>query len=277
MHATATELLHNLTGLVDDDDDFYVDDDVVVEDEAGTERSVFQTPVTPRRKLPARTNFNGCAICLDEECDIPEGNLVKLGCSHCICSVCFSDYARHYLSVTNVVQYTRSSVYRDADALVLKIHDLTGIPCPCIMCTHVISADEIQKYTDLQTFEKFNQFALDNIVNSMRSSLPSCDRCGYILQEDCLCVNADCRKWQLKARAAEALRIKRLEESEKFLKRFLLPGVKCCPKCFWEIEKDGGCDHMYCTRCKTDFSWEAAPLFGKSKVWFLTQKKKISN
>jgi len=28
-----------------------------------------------------------------------------------------------------------------------------------------------------------------------------------------------------------------------------------CPKCNATIEKDGGCNHMVCKRCKFDFCW----------------------
>eukprot|EP00091_Calanus_sinicus_P016768 TRINITY_DN36319_c0_g1_i1.p2 TRINITY_DN36319_c0_g1~~TRINITY_DN36319_c0_g1_i1.p2 ORF type:complete len:105 (-),score=20.81 TRINITY_DN36319_c0_g1_i1:405-719(-) len=29
-----------------------------------------------------------------------------------------------------------------------------------------------------------------------------------------------------------------------------------CPKCKTDIEKDGGCLHMHCSRCKSDFCWK---------------------
>ena len=31
--------------------------------------------------------------------------------------------------------------------------------------------------------------------------------------------------------------------------------VKNCPKCNTRIEKNEGCNHMHCTRCKFDFCW----------------------
>jgi hypothetical protein len=34
--------------------------------------------------------------------------------------------------------------------------------------------------------------------------------------------------------------------------------TKACPKCHVRIEKNGGCDHMHCLRCKTSFNWSAA-------------------
>ena len=37
-------------------------------------------------------------------------------------------------------------------------------------------------------------------------------------------------------------------------------GVRFCPACSMSIEKNGGCDHMRCWRCGTDFSWSDAQL-----------------
>ena len=31
--------------------------------------------------------------------------------------------------------------------------------------------------------------------------------------------------------------------------------TKPCPKCHYPIEKNGGCPHMFCTRCSTAFCW----------------------
>jgi len=33
-------------------------------------------------------------------------------------------------------------------------------------------------------------------------------------------------------------------------------GNKLCPKCFVEIEKNGGCNHMKCRMCSTNFCWQ---------------------
>ena len=34
--------------------------------------------------------------------------------------------------------------------------------------------------------------------------------------------------------------------------------TRACPKCHRFITKDGGCDHMKCTRCGQDFRWSQA-------------------
>mmetsp|Transcript_64615 Transcript_64615/g.140739 ORF Transcript_64615/g.140739 Transcript_64615/m.140739 type:complete len:150 (+) Transcript_64615:140-589(+) len=36
-------------------------------------------------------------------------------------------------------------------------------------------------------------------------------------------------------------------------------GTRSCPRCNVRIEKNQGCDHMLCARCKFTFNWSAAP------------------
>lgn len=35
-----------------------------------------------------------------------------------------------------------------------------------------------------------------------------------------------------------------------------LQGIQYCPNCHVAVEKDGGCSHMFCTRCQYHFTWE---------------------
>ncbi|XP_047230227.1 E3 ubiquitin-protein ligase RNF14-like [Girardinichthys multiradiatus] len=38
--------------------------------------------------------------------------------------------------------------------------------------------------------------------------------------------------------------------------KWVTVNTKPCPHCFCPIQKDGGCNHMYCTRCNQGFNWE---------------------
>ena len=52
------------------------------------------------------------------------------------------------------------------------------------------------------------------------------------------------------------------EQFRKLLKREAKNGrTKMCPKCHRLITKNGGCDHMYCSKCKRRFNWSQAPRF----------------
>ncbi len=55
---------------------------------------------------------------------------------------------------------------------------------------------------------------------------------------------------------------------DKLLEYAVKNHILCCPKCFAAIEKNGGCNHMHCTRCNTHFDWTQAPFFGTGQHWY---------
>ena len=38
------------------------------------------------------------------------------------------------------------------------------------------------------------------------------------------------------------------------------PATKLCPSCFVECEKDGGCNHVFCSACSTRFDWRVLTI-----------------
>lgn len=53
--------------------------------------------------------------------------------------------------------------------------------------------------------------------------------------------------------------------SEQWIRKFTVK----CPYCQVAIEKNGGCDHMNCTRCKSSFNWTQAKdgTFKRIRPW----------
>lgn len=92
--------------------------------------------------------------------------------------------------------------------------------------------------------------------------LPPCPaRCGSYLQEGCVCADPECVKKQFRLREIVQAHINMGKWAQTI-------GAKCCPHCFSAIEKNMGCDHMYCIQCKTRFLWSQAPLFGTGDHWY---------
>eukprot|EP01103_Thecamoeba_quadrilineata_P016604 TRINITY_DN558_c0_g1_i2.p1 TRINITY_DN558_c0_g1~~TRINITY_DN558_c0_g1_i2.p1 ORF type:complete len:393 (+),score=68.29 TRINITY_DN558_c0_g1_i2:44-1180(+) len=50
--------------------------------------------------------------------------------------------------------------------------------------------------------------------------------------------------------------------------------VITCPKCDVVIERDGGCNHMYCTRCRNNFDFSKATLLSNSNHSFSNEGTK---
>jgi ariadne-1 len=211
-------------------------------------------------KKATSVNENECSICYCEFDDV----VVKLDCGHEFCSGCVSSYLRVKIAENPRFRHQKSIVTREGIAVVVKILDLVGVKCPHFNCREIIDNIKIRSIADEETYSKFDRFALDEALSFMQHKgyLNPCPLgCGYFTQEDCLCVNPDCRKKQLYQRKeAERIRLKNLENEKSFRdwasRQTQL--VKLCPTCFVQIEKNGGCDHMYCTKCAKSFLWSQA-------------------
>jgi len=218
---------------------------------------------------------NQCTICLEEE------QLVDLGCGHRFCRDCLEQYLKLEIQQRNV-RHQRTSVTHVDNALEVEVNTVFGVVCPHVFCDHVIEDIE-SLLTQKEDYQKFDTRCLDEAILEMRikGELRSCPLgCGYFVQEDCLCVNPDCRKKQLKMRTWEQKRLK-MEEERRLRQQKLIQDLlaakkkKCCPKCFVEIVKNGGCNHMYCVVCRTHFNWAEAPAYGMGLEWYTQQKAKL--
>ncbi|XPS76448.1 hypothetical protein M3J09_008500 [Ascochyta lentis] len=82
---------------------------------------------------------------------------------------------------------------------------------------------------------------------------PTKAACPYCTHESCLSCN---RPWH----PGSCNSAKKLEDEESVAAIKKL-GAKPCPKCGVNIEKQGGCDHMNCQRCRHNFCWECLGTF----------------
>lgn len=103
--------------------------------------------------------------------------------------------------------------------------------------------------------------------------------CGYFIQDDCLCVNPDCRKKQIFLRKQEQKKREKLVQmADERLDHWAASHpdlVRLCPLCLTQIEKNGGCDHMNCTRCKQPFLWSKALPFRSQGHWLMKAKLEL--
>jgi ariadne-1 len=217
---------------------------------------------------PPCCSENECSICFTEF----DNYSAKLDCGHRFCAGCVSTYLRLQIDQAPRLHHKVSRVTRDDIALVVTVHNLVGVKCPHFSCLQIIEDKKIKAFVDDHTWDKFDRFALDQTLTHLQinGELTPCPLgCGYFIQDDCLCVNPDCRQKQLAARLMaekRRLRLERLNAAKNDAWAQKNPElVKLCPKCFCQIEKNGGCDHMYCTRCKQNFLWSKALPF-KSKL-----------
>lgn len=191
-----------------------------------------------------------CAICYD---DMVEGEKMAMPCGHEFCMDCWHDFC-----VNAIIQEGPSSVY---------------VTCPEATCTEVITEVEMEKAAP-EYLEKFQTFQLKNFVQSntltrwcpgvgceriacadnasameQAGNIANCDACTtsfcVVCGEEPHAPTGckDLARWNEKCR----------NESETA--NWILANTKSCPKCASRIEKNQGCNHMTCQRCKHDFCW----------------------
>jgi hypothetical protein len=73
--------------------------------------------------------------------------------------------------------------------------------------------------------------------------------CPYCSSSLCLACN---RPWHVKTLCSAAAAL----EDASSIASIKALGAKPCPKCGINIEKQGGCDHMTCHRCRHNFCWQ---------------------
>jgi len=191
-----------------------------------------------------------CPICYDE---MEEGSKLAMPCGHEFCMGCWHDFC-----VNAIEQEGPSSVFST---------------CPESTCTEVLTEVEMERAAP-DYLQKFQSFQLRNFVesNTLTRWCPGigCERIacaptasameqeGSIAHCDGCCTSfclicgeephapADCKdmaRWNEKCR----------NESETA--NWILANTKSCPKCGSRIEKNQGCNHICCQRCKHEFCW----------------------
>lgn len=191
-----------------------------------------------------------CNICYDEA-----DAMLAMPCGHAFCLDCWYDFC---------------------DNCVMEGPSCITATCPDAGCKERITEEEMTKALgeNAPQLQKFLNFQLRSFVESnpltrwcpgrgcervasalstaameAEGNVAHCDKCT---QSFCLVCGepphapASCKdlaKWNEKCR----------NESETA--NWILANTKSCPKCVSRIEKNQGCNHMTCQRCRYEFCW----------------------
>ncbi|CAH1782579.1 unnamed protein product [Owenia fusiformis] len=198
----------------------------------------------PLRDMVISRNFS-CPVCM---CLCPSETVHGLACGHRFCQPCWEQYFQMQLS-----QGLSS-----------------GIECMGNEC-HVLATEDfvLDNLGKPEMRDKYSRFAFQDYVEShlelrfcpgpncqviVRAENPKakrvicgkcktsfCFKCGieYHAPTDCSVI----KKWLTKC----------ADDSETA--NYISAHTKDCPKCHVCIEKNGGCNHLQCVKCKHDFCW----------------------
>jgi len=186
-----------------------------------------------------------CSICRNMTVESPELSVSSLACGHKFCDTCWG----HYLT--------------------LKVEEgETRVRCPAESCHLRVPTEVVAALSPAAIAAKHTHFLLDSVIlESRRLSwcpFPSCAlsvdasaHAGNFVT--CAKGHSFCVECSQEAHApAECSTVKMWlkkcdDDSETC--NWLSANTQECPKCHSTIEKNGGCNHMICSKCKHDFCW----------------------
>lgn len=197
--------------------------------------------------VPAKKSSMSCPICYDD--DVPT---VAMPCGHEFCKECWQSYIENAIS--------------EGPSCIRKT-------CPQNGCKELMTEEEVSQSAP-DSLSKFETYQLRSFVesNSLTRWCPGrgCERiacasstlameqegniahcepcdnafcivCGEEPHSPCTCKELE--RWNEKCK----------NESETA--NWILANTKPCPKCGSRIEKNQGCNHMVCQKCKHEFCW----------------------
>ncbi|KAA8913627.1 hypothetical protein FN846DRAFT_928980 [Sphaerosporella brunnea] len=191
-----------------------------------------------------------CDICCD---DTRALDTYAMKCDHRYCADCYR-------------QYLESKVKDEGEA--------ARVQCPAEGCARIVDSKSIRLLVPAETYARYEEllnrtyvddkpnlrwcpapeceYAVDCPVrpNELHRIVPTvacecshvfCFGCGLSDHQPCPCSLV--KKWLKKC------------EDDSETANWISAHTKECPKCISTIEKNGGCNHMTCRKCKHEFCW----------------------
>jgi ariadne-1 len=201
------------------------------------------------KKASAMTITKGsCEICYEDDV-----SMLSMPCGHAFCEDCWRDF------VANAVEEGPSCVRKT---------------CPEATCDEVVTEQEVEAVKSPELLQKYKKFQLRSFVESNRltrwcpgrgcervacaSSALALEKEGAVAQCD-TCETAFCvvcgEEPHAPTNCKDLARWLEKCRNESETANWILANTKPCPKCSSRIEKNQGCNHMTCQRCRYEFCW----------------------
>ncbi|KAK4892301.1 hypothetical protein LTR27_009135 [Elasticomyces elasticus] len=237
----------------------YMDNQEEVLEKAGLGQDISRNP--PR--LQTVSGFT-CDICCEDGSDLES---FAMSCGHRFCTDCYR-------------QYLTQKIKDEGEAARIK--------CPGEACNKIIDAKSLDLLVPSDLTDRYHVLLMRTYVDD-RENLKWCPapNCVYAVEcsvkkrdlmkivptVHCECKHAFCfgctlpdhqpcpcslvKKWLKKC------------EDDSETANWISANTKECPKCHSTIEKNGGCNHMTCRKCKNEFCWVCMGLWSEhGTAWY---------
>jgi ariadne-1 len=200
--------------------------------------------------IPAPRGFNCFICCTDADDDMMT---FSLSCNHRTCISCY----QYYLT-QKIVEEGESRTIR----------------CPGGKCGLLVDEAAVRAVVERETFQKYRKALVETFVNDheLLCWCPS-PNCNYAIECNVrrhdlthlvptvkcksghvFCFGCGEEDHQPSICALTKMWSKKCQDDSE-TSNWIAANTKDCPKCHSMIEKNGGCNHMTCKKCRHEFCW----------------------
>jgi E3 ubiquitin-protein ligase RNF14 len=152
------------------------------------------------------------------------------------------------------------------------------IKCPEHKCKVILQHSDVQQYAAPEIYERFDQLSARSVLNDdpnfrwcrapncqsgqihisgIEGNIFRCIACGHricVIHEDTWHEGETCEEYDYRSSGKKERDQKQQNEASV---QAISKLTKKCPgqNCGWNIEKNDGCDHMTCSKCRYEFCW----------------------
>ncbi|XP_029439896.1 E3 ubiquitin-protein ligase RNF14-like [Rhinatrema bivittatum] len=213
-----------------------------------------------------------------------------------MCNICFSEKLGSECMHFRVCQHVYcSACLKDFFEIQIKEGHVQYLNCPEPECKSVATPAQVKELVDEQMFSRYDRLLLQSSLDLMADvvycprlscqtpvmqepgcTLGICSNCCYPFCTLCKMTYHGVSPCKLTAEEEEASKEpeyispksnlrnwKQKAWQEKQSATYIKQETNPCPRCAAPIQKNGGCDHMFCSNCGCNFSWSVNLLSSK--------------
>ncbi len=200
-----------------------------------------------------------CTVCMESKPSIDFETRFNDDCLHLnrtICDACMYEYARNIWNIGTDIYCPECSIQLSHDAIKLILFN----------------------YGDTILYERYSRFDMNRCLENNPEFIWCAHGCGSGQLNEGVAMNSivqciNCQKltcfthkcpWH-DGMTCEEYEMPRTDGQQHASQRWIKGNTKECPNCHTHIEKNDGCDHMTCVRCKHEFCWECLVSYSHIK------------
>eukprot|EP00163_Fabomonas_tropica_P013810 TRINITY_DN253_c0_g1_i7.p1 TRINITY_DN253_c0_g1~~TRINITY_DN253_c0_g1_i7.p1 ORF type:complete len:452 (+),score=71.95 TRINITY_DN253_c0_g1_i7:146-1501(+) len=200
-----------------------------------------------QRRHPARLEADQmytCGICMDDE--ITGQDMALMPCGHLFCKGCW--------------QGNLGVCIKEGESILIE--------CMAPKCNMKVPETTVRSIVDDEMWDKYKYFEAKEFVSSNPyvrwCPAPGCSKAIRITEDSSNVVSCQCglefcfgcsEQPHPPATCDQVRRWKKKCSDDSETAHWIQANTKGCPGCLASIEKNGGCNHVTCSKCRHEFCW----------------------